>query len=185
MEQHLLTIDELRNTNRPSRPMGKIADEKLMAFLAEAEQLHVKPILGDELFLNILEELQKEEQDRDATIVKLLDGGVYKLSDYSSSVNKDRTFYFEGLRKALFYYVYAQNVMTGDYESTRYGMVVKDGEYSSHPSDKSRSNLYNHITELANAYLEECIAYCKVSGLIKTTGKSKASTGGITIKRIG
>lgn len=183
MEQHLLTIEELKTIGRP---IGKVVDDKLYAFILEAEQLHVKPIIGDGLYLEMLSDIEKDEADRNPLFVKLLNGGTYHLSDYMSCDKRhDKTFLFAGLKKAIAYYVYAQMVMTGDFESTRYGMVIKDGDYSSHISDKSRSNYYNHMTDLANAYLKECVSFCKICGLIKTVGASRASVGGCTIKRIG
>lgn len=152
-----------------------------MAFVSEAEQLHIKPILGDELFLFAVEEAQKNATEQDEKIKLLLSGGRYTFVRNNDTVTK----YFEGLKVALAYFAYGQNVMTGDYESTRYGTVVKNGDYSSHLSDKSRSDLYNNITEIANAYMQECVAYCKAVGLIKTAGKSRVSFGGITIRKIG
>ena len=50
--EHILQPTDVRSLGRP---IGKVADEKLMAFITEAEQLHIKPVLGDELFLRILD----------------------------------------------------------------------------------------------------------------------------------
>ena len=91
-----------------------------------------------------------------------------------------------GLKVAISYFVYAQNVMTGDFESTRYGMVIKDGDYSTRISSKERSDCYNNTLEVANYYLAECVKYCKVKKLITTkTNRSVVSTGGMTIRKIG
>lgn len=177
--KHLLTIDELRKLGRP---IGKVADDKLNAFITEAEQLHIKPILGDELFMALLAELDKEVEQRDETKVMLLDGGSYFINE---GCENESVRSFMGLKVAISYFVYAQNLMVGDVESTRYGSVVKSGEYSDRLSSKERSDAYNNTLEVANSYLKECVEYCKEKGLIKKAGKPKASIGGIVIRKIG
>lgn len=170
--EHILQPNEVRTLGRP---IGKVADEKLNAFITEAEQLHIKPILGDGLFLRILEEVENGGDER---IRMLLDGGVYKDSE-------DKAHSFMGLRVAVSYFVYAQNLMSGDIESTRFGSVLKDGDYSTNISSKVRSDAYNNAIDVANAYLKECVEYCKSVGLIKGVGRTRYSVGGITIRKIG
>lgn len=154
------------------RPIGKVSDEKLNAFITEAEQLHIKPIIGDELFYRILDGESNED------IKLLLNGGTYK--DKRGKIHG-----FMGLRVALSYFIYAQNIMSGDIESTRFGTVIKNDDYSNRPSSKERSDAYNNSMEVANAYLQECVEYCKNVGLIKVVGKTKLAVGGVTIRRIG
>ena len=177
---HLITTNELRTLGRP---IGKIAEDKLNAFISEAEQLHIKPILGDELFLRLMGEAANNDDDHaNADLQMLLSGGTY----YSNQgTDKERTHSFTGLKTAIAYFVYAQNLMVGDIESTRYGSVIKNGDYSTHVSSKERSDAYNNTLDVANAYLQECVDYCKVKGLIRTLGKPTASIGGIKIRRIG
>ena len=168
--EHILQPNEVRTLGRP---IGKVADEKLIAFITEAEQLHIKPTLGDELFLRLLEETETNEE-----IKVLLYGGTYK--DKNEKIHS-----FMGLRVALSYFVYAQNLMSGDIESTRFGSVIKNGDYSTHISSKERSDAYNNSVEVAKTYLKECVDYCKSVGLIKSAGRPQLSMGGITIRRIG
>lgn len=167
--EHILQPSEVRTLGRP---IGKVADEKLNAFITEAEQLHIKPIIGDELFYKVLEEESNDD------IKMLLNGGTYK--DKRGKIHG-----FMGLRVALSYFIYAQNLMSGDIESTRFGTVIKNDDYSNRPSSKERSDAYNNSMEVANAYLQECVAYCKEVGLIKVVGKTKLAVGGVTIRRIG
>ena len=178
--KHLITTQELRTLGRP---IGKVADDKLTAFISEAEQLHIKPILGDELFLSLLEEMEKEEgAEKNADIQMLLSGGSYKTDE---GTDDEAIHSFMGLKVAMSYFVYAQNLMVGDIESTRYGSVIKNGDYSNHVSSKERSDAYNNTMDVAKSYLKECVTYCKAKGLIKAAGKPVASIGGVTIKRIG
>ena len=169
--EHILQPEDLRTLGRP---IGKVADEKLKAFITEAEQLHLKPILGDELFLKLLDDTQQEDEK----VKKLLYGGTY-------TDKRDKIHSFLGLRVALSYFVYGQNLMSGDIESTRFGSVMKNNDFSSRISSKERSDAYNNAIEVAKAYLQECVAFCKEVGLIKTAGRTKYNVGGVTIRKIG
>ena len=177
---HIIDLKELRKIGRP---IGKVSDDKLDAFVTEAEQLHIKPVIGDRLFLELLKEVEKGENDeKNKDLQMLLSGGTYTINE---GCEGETIKGFVGLRVALSYFVYAQNLMVGDIESTRYGNVIKEGDYSSHVSSKARSDAYNNTVQVANAYMKECLEYCRSKGLIKVAGKPKATIGGITIKRIG
>lgn len=168
--EHLVTPEEVIKLGRP---IGKVDHDKLLAYIAETEQLYVKPTIGTALFLKLL-----DEDSHDDFMTKLLDGGVY--DDRQGGVQS-----FVGLKTTIAYFVYAQNVMSGDFQSTRYGMVIKDGDFSNHISSKERSDCYNNTLEVANAYLRECVLYCTSVGLIQQAGRASAALGGITIRKIG
>lgn len=168
--EHLITPNELKSLGRP---IGRVEDTKLLAYITETEQLNIKPVLGDKLFLDLLEYGEEKEEYK-----TLLNGGSY-------SDNNDNVSSFLGLKVAMSYFVYAQNVMSGDFQSTRYGMVLKDGDFSSHISSKERSDCYNNALEVANHYLKECVRYCRHTGLIQNSKKNTIATGGLIIRKIG
>ena len=191
-QAHLITVEVLRSKGRP---LGRVSNEQLEAYIEEVEQLYIKPTLGDKLFLTLLFQDYDESDLRYGT---LLDGGTYREEEKGcgcSSVPEEveeneeeelsDTRYLTGLRTAISYFVYAQNIMTGDFQSTRYGMVVKENDYSSHLSSKDRSDAYNNALEVANNYLRECVQYCKKVGLIKTSRRSSYGSGSIRIRKIG
>lgn len=166
--EHLVTPQEV---TRLGRPIGKVEPTKLEAYINETEQLYIKPTLGTSLYLALL-------NGADERYTRLLEGGVYEDCRLGTQS-------LVGLKTTIAYYVYAQNIMSGDFQSTRYGMVLKDGDYSTHVSSKERSDCYNNALEVANTYLKECVAYCKSVGLISNPGRPTASFGGITIRKIG
>ena len=169
---HLIEVEELRKLGRP---IGKhVSEDKLLAFITEVEQMNIKPSLGEALFHSLLEEGDSVEDYN-----TLLNGGTYE--DECGNLCS-----LMGLKVTMSYFVYAQNVMTGDFESTRYGMVIKDGDYSTRISSKERSDCYNNTLEVANYYLSECVKFCRAKNLIMSkTNPSVVSTGGLTIRRIG
>lgn len=199
-QAHLITVEVLR---RKGRPLGKVSNEQLEAYIEEVEQLYIKPTLGDKLFLDLL---FKNYDGADSRYNTLLDGGTYREEEKECGCFKEArkeveneeaedeeaedemppdTRYLTGLRTAISYFVYAQNIMTGDFQSTRYGMVMKENDYSSHLSNKDRSDAYNNALEVANNYLRECVQYCKKVGLIKTSRRSSYGSGSIRIRKIG
>lgn len=166
----LLTTQELAQLGRP---IGKVDPLKLEAFISEVEHLYIKPTLGVELYLRLIKDEFKDDRVR-----ILLNGGVYKDSKGCEQL-------LVGLKTTISYFVFAQNIMSGDFQSTRFGMVVKDGDYSSRISSKERSDFYNNTLEVANCYLKECVNYCKEVGLITVAHRPGVSFGGITIRKIG
>lgn len=185
MAKQLVKPDKIKSLGRP---IGKMVPEnKLNAFITEAESLHIKPILGDNLYLTLLDAIDDDgniKEGVDERLKILLEGGVYDGSDYDCKTDQGKHI-LEGLLVTLSYFVYAEDVMSGDFESTRFGVVTTNNNFSTHISRNYRSDLYNNIIDKANAYLQECVAFCKVSGLIKEQGKSRVNIGGCTIRRIG
>lgn len=168
--EHLLTASEASTLGRP---IGKVDEARLLAYITEAEQMNVKPVLGERLFKRLL-----DEGDTDETLIMLLGGGTYTDADGQPHT-------FTGLKTAMAYFVYAQNVMSGDFQSTRFGMVVKNGDYSTALSSKERSDTYNNAIEVASFYLDECVSYCKEMGLFANVRRKSVATNGCTIRKIG
>lgn len=167
--QHLLTTNEAISLGRP---IGKIEEAKLLAFITECEQMNVKPAIGEKLFNNVLATPETEPYKT------LLEGGVYEDS-------LGEQFSFMGLKVTMAYFVNAQNLMSGDIQSTRFGNVLKNGDYSTGISSKERSDAYNNTLEVANHYLNECVKYCRAKKLLGTAKGKSIATGGCTIRKIG
>lgn len=179
MRDHILTVGEVRNYGRPISP--KVSEEKLLSYIYETEQLCVKPLLGDRLFSFIMGKIKDcEPLAADDPVGTLLDGGEY-LDDYGSYHT------FGGLRMAMSYYVYAQFVMDGDFQPTRVGMVVKDGNYSQHISGKERSDCYNNVLSIAQGFMDEVIAFARFAfpSLYKNGKTISNLHNSIVIKKIG
>lgn len=168
--EHIVTIQEIRVSGRP---IGKVDDAKLEAFLNEAEMLLVRPVIGDKLLLKL-----KDRESLIPELTTLIEGGSYEIGEDTRS--------FSGLRAAISYYVYAKNVLCGDAESTRYGMVVKDSEYSTRLSAKERQDIYHDAMEVAQLYMNDCKRYLTDKELLSCSSiKRHQQNIGITIRKIG
>lgn len=180
------------------RPIGKVADDKILSFIIEIEQTMVRRMLGDELYIKILDKVNQENTEPEPPIDTeepdvpdaqsedvadddfniLLNGGRYETECGEIKI-------LNGLKVAEAYYVYAQNVRAGDYESTRYGMVVKDDMYSNGISAKERDQIANNATLIGDAYIKECLEFCRIKGILpKHRSQSLKITTGCIIRKI-
>lgn len=168
-----MSIINVEEAKRLGRPIGKVANDKIETFIEEVEQTIIRKVLGDSLFLMLSSPYELEEK-----YVTLLEGGQY--ADKCGNVK-----ILTGLKKAIAYFVYAQNVRSGDIESTRYGMVIKDGDYSTNISSRERDTLANSSTAIAQSYLNECIEYCRHAGIPVGSGKGNSHiTSGCIIRKV-
>lgn len=168
--EHLITPDEVGKYGRPIS--ARTDADKLTAYIVEAEQMNVKPVLGDELFLSILEKGEEDEK-----FCLLLSGGTYEFNG--------RLFTFAGLKSAMSYYVFAKYLMVGDFNATRFGVTMKDDNYSTRISAVDRSNAYSDTLEVANCYLQDCVAFCMRKELMKGKPGNQKATGAVRIRKIG
>lgn len=166
----LITTEEAKALGRPLL----MHNEKIEAFIVEVEQTQIKPAIGDQLF----KDLHDPERSVEETLSVLLSGGEF--ADRSGSYRS-----LSGLKTAIAYLVYVKSLMAGDVESTRFGFMQKDGQYSQHISTAQRSAAYNEAMEVAQCYLRECLDYCRAKGLIKNATRRGATSAGCVIRKIG
>lgn len=169
--EHLTSPNEVVKLGRPIG--GKVDQDRLLAYIIEAEQMNIKPVLGDKLMLDILQHGEENEKYQ-----VLLNGGTYTAND-------GNIYSFVGLKCCVAYFVFAKNVMVGDFQTTRFGVVLKESDYASHISTKERSDCYNDTLEVANSYLRDCLRYCSHVGIPTGNIGSQRASGGIKIRKIG
>jgi len=169
------TIISSTEASTLGRPIGQIKQEKMNAFISEVELTQIKPVIGDELY----NKLKNVDYGSDSNEYILVNGGSY---EDSQGVYKS----LSGLKVAIAYFVYVKVMMSGDIESTRFGMMQKNDQYGQHISQSSRSAAYSEATDVANQYLKECIAFCRSKKLIKS-GESRygLKSAGCVIRKIG
>ena len=112
-----------------------VYDDVLNQNILEAQFQDLKPLLGDNLYYDLLTNVANYSQ--------LLIGGAY--SD-SSGV----TYYNEGLNKCLTYYTYARYTMFGGVTDTPFSMVQKLNDQKSVPiSIEFRKTMYTDNRQMA------------------------------------
>ena len=145
----LISLDDISRLARPC-----YADERLAAVcVLEAQNLDLRPQLGDALFLAIFSE--------GATSPRIK--AILEPQTYDCACGGGMHF---GLLKALAYYAYARIVKTGTNQQTRYGFVAKNDEYSDNVSLKERVGAYDDAFATADAYLADVIKYINANSAI-------------------
>lgn len=120
--------------------------------IEEAEQLDVRPKIGDALFLR----LTSGADPITDSVATLLNGGSYEDGcGYGH--------YFVGLRRALAYYVWARLVKTSINHLTRFGFVQKRDEYSDTVEYRERQAAYNDAFAIADGYMRGCLDYLQAN----------------------
>lgn len=118
--------------------------DKLVRIIHEAEQVYIKPVIGNALYLALITNPPQSQYDT------LLEGGEFTY--------KGKQFQFEGLKAALAYYAYARSAKSSIIP-TRYGTVEKKSEYSYQASLPERQKIIRETFELADRYLKDCVNY--------------------------
>lgn len=169
MQTYLITTDEVGTLTRGMSVY--VASDKIESYIREAENMDVRPALGDALFLDIKAEPDKYQL--------LLSGGEYEAKCGGKRL-------LVGLKSALAYYSYARLVKNGDGNVTRFGYVNKDDEYSSRPEFREKLQAYNDAFDVASRYMKECVDYLNENqDKFPLFRKGRIKTNGTTYKIIG
>lgn len=149
-----------------SRPISNNMDEDtLKAYIEEAEDADIRKAIGDVFYQQILARMDTEE---DPLLKILLEGGWYPHvfdKTFDATFGEDQPAcdtYFSGLKKTIAYYALAKIIKGNDLQVTRFGLVHKDGDYSTRPSASERNAQYRDISSIADGYLAETLEYLRI-----------------------
>lgn len=156
---HLTTPDSVRKNTRPVSK--NLDDGRIGIFIDEAEQLNIKPSIGDALFIDLLKWVESEDKSAfPASYQTLMSGGEYegRIKSGCGSELSIRT--FKGLRLTLEYYVYAKLVKNNDTNVTRFGGDMhKNDEYSVHAELRIKLAAEKDALSVADGYLADCLDF--------------------------
>lgn len=124
----LLTLQDIQEYKPMSNNIG--FDKKVEPFIKEAQYFDLRPILGDELYLAVKNEV---ENPPFVNYEDLWNGSEYLCGDI--------TYINPGLKAVLVYQSYARFLTKADTNSTAYDMVRKENKYSQGISDKKQAEL--------------------------------------------
>ena len=99
---NLTTATEIRALCRPIAQHYK--DANIEVYIDEAEAIDVKPILGEQMYIDLSEAQTGTTLTDNKQLI--LDGGVYTVDD--------RKYHFSGLKKAIAYFVYSRLIRNSD-----------------------------------------------------------------------
>jgi len=117
----LITQDDIRIY----RPTATLNDKSIEPFIREAQRHDLKPVLGDALYRDMLENLTTEKYS------DLLNGKSY--------LHNAQSVYYEGIKPMLAYYSLARYIKSAPVKANRMGVVKKISEQSE-PSSVAEIN---------------------------------------------
>lgn len=128
---------------------ANVTDAKVNPYILDAQNLDIKPAIGDGLLILLLDDLDE------LTPTAIYDR-IYNAYDYTVGTTKYR---HVGLKKVACLYAYARLLEGGEFSLTQFGGVVKNSQYSD-PVDKASLNrAIQSAREAAYSYLQEVKHY--------------------------
>lgn len=122
-----------------------VTDAKVNPYILDAQNLDIKPAIGDGLLILLLDDL-------DLLTPTAIYDYIYNAHDYLVNAVKYR---HVGLKKVACLYAYARMLEGGEFSYTQFGGVVKTSQYSD-PVDKASLNrAIQSAREAAFTYLQE------------------------------
>ena len=170
---NLLTAAQVRLLCRPIST--HYDDTRIEMFIPEAEQLDVKPILGEQMYIDLLE--AQTGTTLSVNQVLLLDGGIYTV--------ENRKYIFKGLKVAISYFVYSRLIRNADGQLTRFGFVDKNLNESDRPQLKEKLVAADDAAKSGNAYLNEVLQLIKLNDMDEVYVHPDKSKRTYTINAIG
>lgn len=148
-------------------------EKQVRPIIEEVEQLDLKPLLGQRLFI-ALQEVDKTGDPENEPLLLLLSGGQYE--------GCGGTAIFDGLYKAESYYVYARLLRNPNGFLSATGFRQSTDNYSNYAEYKERESTIIAVKQAADSYMADCMAYIRsVPELAKLSGcGSHRRHGGIT-----
>ena len=128
---------------RKVRPIAENVndDKRINPYIEEAEKLFVIRNIGPITYKAI-------ETDKTQFSI-LLDGGYYD----------NDTRYFSGLYEAIGYLAYSRFVRNQPVNSTAFGIVAKQGQFSEQVDSKTLISVANDAEKIGLQYLKECVDF--------------------------
>jgi len=166
----LIDKTEVRNHREISRG---VRDEKINPFIEDAENLDLKPLLGDKLYFALI------AAPTDARFVDLLDPKTYTYND--------NTYQHQGLKKVLSIFSFARYQIHGSFTDTGFGFVSKKTQDSEPVSETQKRNLYTKERQTAVAYFNEVALFLSRNSDIYpewNSGSVSRALGSIRITKI-
>ncbi len=148
MSEQLLLLIGAKDIAQYAQIAVNSREEMLYPYILAAQNLDIKPILGNALMTDLL------TNRTDANYKILLEGGSY-TDDNGNVVT------FQGLIAAISLFTYARYMFVKNAVDTPFGMVVKTIENSTPTDAKLIMSIASAKRNEGGAYLNECLDYLR------------------------
>lgn len=146
-------VDTVLLTRNDFKAIRKISQntswEKLSPYILEAQELDLKPILGQELYYDLIEDFNASP-----SLEKYYD--LYHGTTYTCGNSKIT---HNGLIPVLCYFAYSRYVLDAGITDTASGLKQKNNEYSENISEKTVGRVSDQARSAGSAYMSEVITF--------------------------
>lgn len=111
-------------------------------YLQEAQELDLRLLLGEELYIDILDDIVASPSLTDYE--ELVNGSTYEYNE--------KKYKHEGLKSVLAYFAYSRYLKSTGVNSTHYGLVVKKNDFSEPISEKTLARQISQSISAAHSY---------------------------------
>jgi len=142
----ILDVDKFRAICGVGESVGEV-NNNIETAIESTEQIEIKERLGNVLFSDI--------EKNKANYLLLLNGGEYTYDN--------KIYSFKGLLYAIAWQSFANYTKLSNNNTTAYGTVFKNSEYSQAVTDDNLKKAVNIYQERATYYINEVINYLKLT----------------------
>jgi hypothetical protein len=130
------------------KPLSKNTntEKKVNPYIQEAQEFDLRPFMGDEFYLKLIDEYN-------ATPTQFPTPGYKDLYQGSTWTKDGKTYENPGIKAFLVYCSYARYINTANTNSTAFGMVGKNNPDSTPITDRTIDRLVSQTNNGAKAYL--------------------------------
>lgn len=173
-DKHLISVAEFKILARPTSV--HIDDNEVLAYVREAEDVSVKPLIGIDTFTTLVEAISAATLSEELQI--LFEGGTY-----TPACDCAETKECAGLKRAVAYLAYARMIAANGGMVSRTGYYQHDDSYSSRVQDGERNNARREVQNMADYYLGTCADYWATQQ--SCCGHKAVRGGNVRLKSIG
>ena len=161
------------------RASDKIPSAQFDRFIKEVEMFDIIPLIGYELFEDIINELDNSPALGTQKLADLYNGKAYQIST-------DTTWYkYEGLKICACYCAYKRLLEENSINLTAYGVVTKIDELSAPLTDAQMSMIVNKVNDKVIVLKEQVTKFICDFSTTYTEYKGTFDKRNISIKLIG
>jgi hypothetical protein len=146
MIELLINLSDIRKVRQNID--ANITDAMVSNYIEEAQNLDIKPFIGDGLLIQLLNAINGTPT---AAETLLLEGGTYTYGGHS--------YMFKGIKTILSYFAYSKIIGSDSYKITPSGVVTKKNDVSEIISDASLSRLIKISENIAIGYRLDLLSY--------------------------
>jgi hypothetical protein len=143
----LITLNDIKQL----RPTAELDGVRWEPYCLEAQDQDLRPILGDGLYYDFMNEVFDTGGDMYSSYQSLLNGVAYTLNG--------QTVYYDGLKPMLIYFTLARFVQNNPIHITRFGVVTKVVAQSQTVDPQILRQLVNELRSNALTYKNQTDTY--------------------------